>query len=78
MGSVSEISGAEEISPMIIAATEKERSLKMKLPIKPEQFLPLILIIIDIAAAVVCLFQDDKKRAIYWLAAAVLNWAVTF
>lgn len=50
----------------------------MKLPIKTEQILPLILIIIDIAAAVVCLFQDDKKRAIYWLAAAVLNWAVTF
>ena len=46
--------------------------------IKPEQILPLILILIDVVAAVVCFIQQDGKRGIYWLAAAVLNWAVTF
>lgn len=50
----------------------------MKIPIKPEQILPLILILIDIAAAIVCFVQHDNKRGIYWIAAAVLNWAVTF
>lgn len=46
--------------------------------IKPEQILPLILIIINIAAAVVCLWQEQPKKAIYWIAAAVLNYTVTF
>lgn len=50
----------------------------MKFPIKPEQILPLILILIDIVAAIVCFIQKDNKRGIYWIAAAVLNWTVTF
>lgn len=46
--------------------------------IKPEQVMPLILIAIDVIAAIVYLWQGQPKKSIYWIAAAVLNWAVTF
>lgn len=46
--------------------------------IKPEQILPLLLIIIDVLAAIVCFAQKDVRRGVYWLAAAVLNVTVTF
>lgn len=46
--------------------------------IKPEQILPLVLILIDLGAALVYAFQKDFKKAIYWIAAAVLNVTVTF
>ena len=46
--------------------------------IKPQQVLPLIMIIIDIAAAIVCAIHKDYKKAVYWIAAAVLNVTVTF
>lgn len=39
---------------------------------------PLLLIMLDIGAAVVYGFQNDVRKVIYWLAAAVLNIAVTF
>lgn len=39
---------------------------------------PTILILLDIGAAGVYLFDGDFKKAIYWLAAAVLNVCVTF
>lgn len=39
---------------------------------------PLLLIMLDIGAAVVYGFQHDVRKVIYWLAAAVLNIAVTF
>ena len=39
---------------------------------------PLILIIIYILAAIVYLYGKDYKKAVYWLAAAVLNICVTF
>ena len=46
--------------------------------IKSEQILPLVLILIDLGAAVVYLFHKDYKKAVYWIAAAVLNVTVTF
>lgn len=46
--------------------------------IKPEHILPLVLILIDLGAALVHVFQKDLKKAIYWIAAAVLNVTVTF
>lgn len=46
--------------------------------LEPQQILPLVLIIIDIAAAIVCFVQNEPKKGIYWLAAAVLSWTVTF
>lgn len=42
------------------------------------QILPTILIIIDIAAAVVYGIDGDYRRVIYWTAAAVLTASVTF
>lgn len=46
--------------------------------IKSEQILPLLLIIINVLAAIVCFVQKDIRRGVYWLAAAILNAAVTF
>lgn len=39
---------------------------------------PLILILLDVGAAIVYLSGKDYKMTVYWLAAAVLNAAVTF
>ena len=50
----------------------------MKDLISPEQILPLILIIIDLLAAIVCFAQNESKKGVYWIAAAILNWTVTF
>ena len=45
---------------------------------RKEYIFPLILILLDICAAIVYGAVGDWKKAIYWLAAAVLNAAVTF
>jgi len=42
------------------------------------KFFPTVLITINVMAAVVCFLHDDHKRAIYWLAAATLNWSITY
>ena len=42
------------------------------------QYLPTLLIVIDIATAFVCLYGGDLRRFVYWIAAAVLTAAVTF
>ena len=39
---------------------------------------PIILITLDLCAALVYALNKDFKMAIYWLAAAVLNVCVTF
>ena len=39
---------------------------------------PLILIVLDLGAAVVYGTSGDVRKVIYWIAAAVLNAAVTF
>ena len=39
---------------------------------------PSALILLDLCAAGVYLFGGDVKKAIYWIAAAVLNVCVTF
>lgn len=38
---------------------------------------PFVLITLDLAAALVYLFHQDIRHAIYWLAAAVLTITVT-
>ena len=43
-----------------------------------EHLFPTVLIVLDFAAAVVYFRHSDYKRAVYWLAAAVLNICVTF
>lgn len=45
---------------------------------KKEYIFPLILIILDIGAGIVYAAAGDYKKLVYWLAAAVLNIAVTF
>ena len=45
---------------------------------KKEYIFPTVLIIIDVAAAGVYAHGGDWKKTVYWLAAAVLNAAVTF
>lgn len=39
---------------------------------------PIILIILDMGAAVIYGVEGDIRKVIYWVAAAVLNAAVTF
>lgn len=39
---------------------------------------PVMLIILDLGAAAVYGFGGDIKKAVYWIAAAVLNITVTF
>ena len=42
------------------------------------QAFPAVLVLLDVAAAVVYAADADVRRAIYWLAAAVLTAAVTW
>lgn len=46
--------------------------------IKPEYISPLLLILLDLGAAVIYAIQKDYKKAVYWIAAVVLNVTVTF
>lgn len=46
--------------------------------INTTQILPIAMILLDVGAAAVCLWHRDYRRTVYWMAAAVLNAAVTF
>lgn len=46
--------------------------------INTTQILPIAMILLDTCAAAVCLWHRDYRRAVYWIAAAVLNATVTF
>lgn len=46
--------------------------------INTTQMLPLAMILLDVGAVAVCLWHRDYRRAVYWVAAAVLNVTVTF
>ena len=45
--------------------------------INATQILPIAMILLDVGAAVVGLWHKDYRRAVYWVAAAVLNVTVT-
>lgn len=45
---------------------------------RKEWIFPIVLIVIDVLAAFVYGFEGDTRKVIYWIAAAVLNAAVTF
>lgn len=45
---------------------------------KSTYIFPLVLIILDIGAAIVNVVNQEYKMAVYWIAAAILNAAVTF
>lgn len=52
---------------------ESERTMRR------EKIFPLVLIILDIAAALVYAFTThDVRKVVYWLAAAILSITVTF
>lgn len=39
---------------------------------------PTIMIALNLASAANCAWQGDSARMLYWLAAATLNYAITF
>ena len=45
---------------------------------KSTYIFPIILILLDIGAAIAYAAQKQWKMTVYWIAAAVLNAAVTF
>ena len=45
---------------------------------KTQYIFPVLLMLLDIGAAVMYGIQGDVRKVIYWVAAAVLNAAVTF
>jgi hypothetical protein len=46
--------------------------------IVPQKIFPSLLIVLDVAAAVVYFYYGDYRRTIYWLAAATLTACVTY
>lgn len=46
--------------------------------INTTQILPIAMILLDVGAAAVCLWNKDYRRTVCWIAAAVLNLTVTF
>lgn len=52
--------------------------MRERITMKKQYIFPLILILLDVGAALVYLKSKDIRMTIYWLAAAVLNAAVTF
>ena len=51
---------------------------RRKQKVKIEHIFPLLLIVIDVIAAIIYFFKSEAKMGIYWIAAAVLNVCVTF
>ena len=49
----------------------------MKMCIDP-RFFPTVMIIMQLLAALVYFYAGDKRRCVYWLAAAVLTFTVTY
>lgn len=45
---------------------------------KPTYFFPIVMIAMDVGAAIMCVVNKEYKKTVYWIAAAVLNAAVTF
>ena len=45
---------------------------------KPTYIFPIVMIAMDIGAAVMCVAAKDYKKAVYWIAAAGLNASGTY
>lgn len=45
---------------------------------KAKYIFPALLMLLDVGAAVIYGIDGDWKKAVYWIAAAILNAAVTF
>ena len=69
----------EERQGLPILQTEKRGSnRKAGTEMKPTQIMPTVLIVIDLISAVIYALSGDWRKTTYWIAAAVLNVAVTF
>ena len=44
----------------------------------PKYIFPSVMIILDLGACAVAIFQKDFKMAIYWFSAATLTASITF
>lgn len=49
----------------------------MRLFIDPK-FFPTVMIVLQLGAAIVWFYAGDRRKCLYWLAAAVLTFAVTY
>jgi hypothetical protein len=45
---------------------------------KAQYIFPVLLMVLDVGAAVMCFSGGDWKKGIYWIAAAILSATVTF
>lgn len=45
---------------------------------KATYYFPIAMIIMDIGAAIMCIVSKEYKKAVYWIAAAILTVTVTF
>lgn len=45
---------------------------------KPEKIFPTLLILLDVCAAVAYVPTGDWRRVVYWFAAAILTFCVTW
>lgn len=52
--------------------------LRLSSLLRRDQYFPTVIMALNVGAAVMSFQSGDYKRAIYWLAAAVLTWSVTF
>lgn len=43
-----------------------------------ELIIPVFMIVLSVGASVVCFWQKDWRRGLYWAAAAILTLTVTF
>lgn len=59
--------------------TDKKPNLagKEKKPMSVYLF-PIVLMVLDVGAAIMYFANKDYKKCVYWIAAAVLNVCVTF
>lgn len=61
--------------------TLKNQAAKVKLKRcdgMKQHIFPVLLILLDVGAAIVYATEKDWRKTVYWLAAAILNVAVTF
>ena len=50
----------------------------MGVKMKKEYIFSIVLMILDVGAGIIYAYTGEYKKCVYWIAAAVLNAAVTF
>lgn len=72
-----EIPEGRQVCPLCEKTAAEENPKRRKKKMLALIF-PCALIALDVGAAIVYLVNKDYRKAVYWLAAAVLNICVTF